>query len=526
MPRGYAYRFRTFAVLLALAGMAFVALKLFVQTDGELFFTLDDPYIHLSLAENLLRGHYGINPGEYASPSSSILYPFLLAATLAIGLGDWGALALNVLPMLGAVWILAGLLARTRPRIELVLLLTLPLMILAVNGYGLVFTGMEHPLHLLASLLILAGVIRMVETAEPGQPPKVPAWMLAGLVLAPLLRFEGLALSLGGIVVLLSYRRFGAAIVSLAAIVAVFAAHVSLMLRLGLPPLPSSVMVKSEASAAALDGAGTSLLTSMIDATSRVHNNEPARELVISMLLILLALFLPGHALRSRLTVGFLALFAGAAHMVLGKFGWFDRYEIYIAGTLLGALFWLAAPLIRRGNRAAAAFFLLICLALGDNYQDSTRKVPYAAQNIRDQQWQMHRFATEFYPHPVALNDLGWVSYRNDTYVLDLWGLGSEEARRMAETGRTPEKMQDIVSRHGVGWAMVYPLWFKDEIPDSWCRIADLHTIQVTAAHGNVAFYLTDPTQENALRAALTRFQADLLPSTRLEIHACAVDPA
>lgn len=45
-------------------------------------YTLDDPYIHLSLAENLLRGHYGVNLDEVASPSSSILYPFLLACAL------------------------------------------------------------------------------------------------------------------------------------------------------------------------------------------------------------------------------------------------------------------------------------------------------------------------------------------------------------------------------------------------------------------------------------------------------------
>ena len=46
-------------------------------------YTLDNPYIHLSLAENLLLAHYGVNLDEVPSPSSFILYPFLFASPLA-----------------------------------------------------------------------------------------------------------------------------------------------------------------------------------------------------------------------------------------------------------------------------------------------------------------------------------------------------------------------------------------------------------------------------------------------------------
>ena len=71
-------------------------------------YTLDNPYIHLSLAENLLRGHYGVNVDEVASPSSSILYPFLLAGTLAFGLGGIAPLFLNTLGAIGVSWLIAG----------------------------------------------------------------------------------------------------------------------------------------------------------------------------------------------------------------------------------------------------------------------------------------------------------------------------------------------------------------------------------------------------------------------------------
>ena len=39
---------------------------------GVLIYSLDDPYIHLALARTIQQGGYGINVGEWASPSSSI----------------------------------------------------------------------------------------------------------------------------------------------------------------------------------------------------------------------------------------------------------------------------------------------------------------------------------------------------------------------------------------------------------------------------------------------------------------------
>ncbi len=76
-------------------------------TQGNFTYTLDDPYIHLALAENLARfGHYGLNVEEYSSPSSSILWPFLLVPLLAIGLGASGPLILNVLFAVASVLVI------------------------------------------------------------------------------------------------------------------------------------------------------------------------------------------------------------------------------------------------------------------------------------------------------------------------------------------------------------------------------------------------------------------------------------
>ena len=49
------------------------------RNGGRLTYTLDDPYIHLALSEGIAEGHYGIHPAEPSAPSSSIVWPFLLA---------------------------------------------------------------------------------------------------------------------------------------------------------------------------------------------------------------------------------------------------------------------------------------------------------------------------------------------------------------------------------------------------------------------------------------------------------------
>src|ERR1700722_4478646 len=65
--------------ILALA-IAALAAAILVLCHGHLIYSLDDPYISLALGEQIAHGHYGINAAEASSPSSSILYPFLLAA--------------------------------------------------------------------------------------------------------------------------------------------------------------------------------------------------------------------------------------------------------------------------------------------------------------------------------------------------------------------------------------------------------------------------------------------------------------
>lgn len=90
-----------------------------VLNGGAFCFTLDDPYIHLALSENLWKhGHYGVNLGEVSAPSSSVLWPFLVApisdAPLAVLFLNIGLASATVLGLFGlgcwgvCLWVAVG----------------------------------------------------------------------------------------------------------------------------------------------------------------------------------------------------------------------------------------------------------------------------------------------------------------------------------------------------------------------------------------------------------------------------------
>ena len=83
-----------------LAAMAIILAAILLLCDGHLIYGLDDPYISLSLGWHIGHGHYGINDADLSSPSSSILYPFVLAGFAWSALQQWVPLALNALATL------------------------------------------------------------------------------------------------------------------------------------------------------------------------------------------------------------------------------------------------------------------------------------------------------------------------------------------------------------------------------------------------------------------------------------------
>ncbi|HWB49026.1 MAG TPA: hypothetical protein VG651_07940 [Stellaceae bacterium] len=509
----------TVPLLLIIAGITAAILCL---CDGRLIYSLDDPYISLALADQIAQGHYGINAGEPSSPASSILYPFLLAVFAWAPWREWAPLLLNT----AAALTTAAILAREAVRLRLVqdrrqipaaagLIVVL---CLSLNIVGLVFIGLEHSLHVLTAAYVILGLARALDSR------RVPPALVATIVLLPLWRFEGLAEAGLALLALAAAGYWRPAATAATAIAVALAAYVGGMTALGLPPLPSSVLVKSDIAQAGGLAALWHGLRGHLTASLANPEAHPAFLLLGLIAARPLSRRFAQTGRRDWLVAG---VGAGtlAAHILFGAWGWFARYEAYAlaAGAAAAIVLWrepLAAFLARpRPIPVAAAAIAL--LLIGRTYVLAEVATPVASLGIYEQQYQMHRFAAEFYRRPVGVNDLGWVGYRNPNYVLDLWGLGSEQARTLrANAAGDPQWLGRLVAAHGVGLVMIFDDWFPGQVPAAWRRVAALKAAhRLTSPFDTVSFYVTSPEAAPEALAALRAFSRDLAPGTTVTIR-------
>lgn len=506
----------TVALLFWLALLAAALVAAFVLCGFRVIFTLDDAYIHLAVADQILSGGYGINAGEYSSPSSSIIWPYILALTQAMHLGIAGPLLVNVAAAGAAVYMLVRLYETSSlfDRSPLSWLIVL-LLVFNVSAVALPMTGMEHSLHVWATVATFAGLL----SAARGRAPSGVHFL--ALVLLPFIRFEGAAFAFAATAgfALLGYRRFaaGAAIVMAAGL----GAYVALMASRGLPLLPSSVLLKGYL--ANIDGADGPYPAIIRNLLRSVASSYGLRLILLGLGVAACANWL--RADRRSLIVLLTVLAAIAAHLIFGQYGWLNRYEVYIMALATAALLWGISQIKSRVPAArwmwakAALAFVLGLAALP--YVTSAVISPIAASDIYEQQYQLARFAKTLYRGAVGVNDLGLVAYRNSDYVLDLWGLGSEPVRKARTAGEYgPAEMAALVRRHDVGVVMVYDAWFPKGVPSDWSRVAILQTRTVTLSQKDIAFYRTPAGNAAAVDAALHALGATLPPRDTLHLEA------
>jgi hypothetical protein len=485
--------------------------------DFQLILTLDDPYIHLAVADQILAGGYGVNNGEWSSPSSSIIWPYLMALTEALHLGAYGPLLVSAAAAAATIFAVLRLLelyyspeAGSEPQyLKWLAVLVIP----ATSALALPMTGLEHSLHVWASVVTLIGLIEVACGKAPN------GIHLIALVMLPLVRFEGMAFAMAALAAFALLGRWRFAVISGTLIVVVLGLYAALMTSRGLPLLPSSIMLKSRILGDAYDH--RSIVRSVLDNfTSSLAYPYALRLLVVTFAICGGAWSLRRD--RRSLIVCGAVLAAIFAHLGFGQYDSFHRYEVYICALASVTLIWIVAQLLPRlpvGNRSFTAVITGVTIGFVSlPYLTAALQTPFASRGIYEQQHQLGRFAREFFPRPVAVNDLGLVSWRNSNFVLDLWGLGSEAVRKAKQSGTYgPAQIASLAESRGIEIAMIYDRWFQSGMPAGWTKVAVLHTTAVTAAFGDVAFYRTANTDRSALAKALDVFEAQLPPRVTLE---------
>ncbi len=479
---------------------------------GTFTYALDDPYIHLALSEGIAAGHYGINPGEPASPSSSVLWPLLLAPFARFSWQVYVPLALNLFAGVITAALIGLVVARwpqppvvegatdsdPQGRVEAIRRVLSVLALLFIgNLCGLTFVGMEHTLQVLLAGAGAWGILACLR----GKP--MPWWVLAAVALGPLVRYEALGISLAVAVALVGQQRQRAAAALLAASALPLLLFSLFLHHLGLPWVPTSVLVKSRMTGThGLPQRGALLVyDNLYDTFSDPHRT------LLTILFVTLAFLAWKEQERVRRFALAGAAAAGGLHLLIGRFHWFYRYEVYIA--FFSAL--VVLQVVQERPRGLLGWYVLGLFACAALYLQAFREVPLSANQVFRQQYQMHRFVTDFYEGNIAVNDLGLVSYRHDPrmYVLDLWGLASVEAARQRD--RSTAWMGATVHAHHVGVVMIYPHWFRPP-PAAWTPLGELCLDEPVIALGGdcVDYYATPEVSLETVQDNFNDFVATL----------------
>jgi hypothetical protein len=368
----------------------------------------------------------------------------------------------------------------------------------AFNLTGLVYTGMEHSLQLLAVAAVVSGLKEFTEKR------RISKLLAVSLVVAPLVRYECLAVSIPVLVFLFvsGERKKSVALFSIIAVL--LGAFSVFLLSIGLDPLPASVSAKS-----AVVGDSGSISSILRNLSDSVRSFRGMAQLLV--LVPLISVFAGRNRNSGEKLLAGAAVLAVILHMLAGRSGWFHRYGVYMWAFSILVCFHLYRELVLRHSLV----FSVILLALSADYLSGYTKIPAASTNIYQQQYQMRRFVHNWLQEPVAVNDLGLVSMGYDKYVLDLWGLATPSALAGAAD---PAWVDSAASVNGVNTAIVY----SDEIVgvQHWISVARMQISPplVVCVSGGVDFLSAPWSSADSLRAKLVEFEKTLPEGINLVI--------
>ncbi|MFH1387092.1 MAG: hypothetical protein ABIH50_05455, partial [bacterium] len=359
---------------------------------------------------------------------------------------------------------------------------------------ALVLFGLEHPLHILLTLIFVMLASEVISAETPDRARNILLLVVGPLMTAA--RYEGL-FAVFIVAALLAIRKkwrlaLGVGVASIIPVVSlglISIAHGGWF-------FPNSLIIK-----------GTWPLGLL---------GHPPRLIVISGL-VLIIIFLASQQKRfwqkDRLLV-FIFSCLLLTHIAFAWVGWFYRHEAYL--VVLGLLL-LGTWFANNFDRQKFGLFLIL---IGFSFSfllergvGSINRTVQATTSIYEQQYQMAMFLRENYnTATVAVNDIGAISYFTRIKLLDLAGLGSIDVLRekIKQNGVLSARyLADIAKKKKVSVIMIYPGWFYRQIPASWIKAGEWKALNKSRVLGGetVSFYARDKKQSSQLKKRLREWE-------------------
>ncbi len=438
-------------------GLLIVGCALFYVLDrlrnrGVFSYIIDDPYIHLSMAKNLLaHGVWGVTPYEFSSASSSPLWVLIMSVGLVAARNSTFAvlwpLIVNLGCALGVVvvadrWLASeGASNRARRLLSIVLVIFTPMI-------TLVFIGMEHTLHLLLWMAFLRASSQLLDPEDKLIVKRRLAQVLLLASAMILIRIEGV-FAVAALAILLLIRARYREVFALGLSLLPLAGFSLWSIAHGGSVLPNSVLMKGKVPPVH-PAAMFTFLTSSI-----YYEFVNAIDLLVVLVVVAIGTMMAQPGTReSRANVAArLWIVTCVLHLQFAHTGWYFRYEAYLIATgfVLALLLWqravaagVSAWTARLGTRserldrvlaAALAIFAVSQPFLRKGFTIS-HKIASLSSDVFRGNWQIGRFLRSNYTgRRVALNDIGGPTFQADFHLVDLWGLGTLDVTRASRSG-------------------------------------------------------------------------------------------
>jgi hypothetical protein len=510
-------------------------------TGGRIVYVIDDPAIHLSMAQTLLHhGTWGVQPGVYQSASSSPLWDLLLAGSMWMtGMRDILPWLLNVFAGLWLIWAIGSRQQVLRPRLAapLHVLATGALVIVVLFMPSLTMVGMEDLLYSAMAVQLLA----WMHDRAVGRSTRTPMWaphVLAAV--AVMTRFETLWVVAGiGLGYLIDgtmrhhhdrpafFRRVRTVVWLGVAAGAPVAAYAVVNRAMGQGFLPNSVLAKTIISgqhhATLESGSSPKLFISHLNADS----------LVALLLIAAIAYVVAARPPKRQSIVPAVTLIVAiVAHTLFDQYGYFERYQAYLIA--LGVYFVLSAAgemmldathtvVLRPDRTRVVAVVILAALMITPSRWNLVFLTPRSADNTYQQRYQAALFVQHYYQgRPIATSELGYISLLHQGPITDLLGLGDYEVLEHRKNGSDDRAFYtNLARRRQFPIAIDYPMSLgssPDRTPTTWYLVAswDLHEQAVTS-YESLQFWATSPAAAQELRANLAD-NAHRLPHRLIQV--------
>jgi len=492
----------------------------------HLVYSLDDAYIHMSISKNLaIYGVWGVSSHEFSPSSSSLIWTVLLAAVYYFfSPNEFTPFIFNLIPallILLSVYIILkkyGIINIYYLSAVLILMIFLPPL------PPLIFTGLEHVMHILITILF----IYIASESLSGIYSRKNIWLAATLsVLLPVIRYEGIVIVTGFCFLLFLQKKWLASFfVLIFSLLPVFIFGISSISH-GWSFFPNSLLLK--ASLPDVYSVGDFLGFISVLGGSFLPGLKLyifiAGFFAVVLIVSIYMLYKSPSWLKSRnFNLTALFLFNIALYLVYSRSGWSYRYQSFIISLSIFVLsvilykyfsgYSTAAKWKKILVRSGAAVVILVFGVYGIKLM---KDVPTTTRNIYEQQYQMGMFLKDYYKgSAVALNDIGTSNYFAGIKCIDLWGLSNMEISKQRRTGNFNEQsIREITLKNNVRIAIVYDSWFEEDgsliLPREWIKAGEWKiSDNIIAGDDVVSFYAVNTAEESELIKNLKLFSGKL----------------